>query len=174
MEKPVKEYLEKVLEIVELFNATPESVFNAWTDRAAFMSWYGPQGFTTTFCEMDVRVGGAWRACIQSPAGDEYWMKGHYVEIVPSSRLVFTYGDGSDQPKMGETLVTIKFEKAGDKTRMIFRQTEVLERIEGSRARKSTHGVRATQAATALALASARAIRALNPPIYFAQCRASR
>ena len=51
----------KVLEIVELFNATPEREFQAWTNRKDFVAWYGPEGFTVPFCEMDVRVGGAWR-----------------------------------------------------------------------------------------------------------------
>ena len=40
-----------------------------------------------------------------------------------------------------------------------FRQTEVLERSAGSAARKSIHGVRATQSAITLALASARALQ---------------
>ena len=113
-----------VLEIVELFDATPESVFKAWTNRAAFMSWYGPQGFTVPFCEMDVQVGGVWRACIKSPGGDEYWMKGKYIEITSPSRLVFTYEDGSEPPKLGETIVTITFNKIGKKTEMVFRQTK--------------------------------------------------
>jgi uncharacterized protein YndB with AHSA1/START domain len=124
MEKPGNGGQEKVLEMVELFDATPERVFEAWTDRKAFMSWYGPEGCTTTFCEMDVRVGGAWRACIQSPQGDEYWMEGKYIEITRPSKLVFTYGDGSGKPKMGETLVTIQFKRVGDKTQMLFRQTD--------------------------------------------------
>ena len=55
-----------------------------------------------------------------------------------------------------------------------FRQTEVLERCAGSRARWSTQGVRSTQSASALALASERAIVALRPPIDFAQSSASR
>lgn len=111
-----------VLEIVELFDAPPERVFTAWTNKKDFISWYGPEGFTVPFCEMDVRVGGAWRACIQSPQGDKYWMKGKYIEITPSSRLVFTYEDGSEEPKLGETLVTILFNKVGNKTEMVFRQ----------------------------------------------------
>ena len=45
-----------------------------------------------------------------------------------------------------------------------FRHTEVLERIAGSLARKSIHGVFATQSASTLVLASARAISALRPP----------
>ena len=43
-----------------------------------------------------------------------------------------------------------------------FRQTEVLERSAGSRARKSIHAVRATQSAMVLALASARACSAFQ------------
>ena len=42
------------------------------------------------------------------------------------------------------------------------RQTLVLERVSGARARKSIHGVRSTQSAIALALASARAIERLQ------------
>ncbi len=47
----------------------------------------------------------------------------------------------------------------------------MLERIAGSLARKSIQGVRAFQSASALVLASARAIRALSPPIDFAHYR---
>jgi hypothetical protein len=56
----------------------------------------------------------------------------------------------------------------------IRRQTDVLERIAGCFARKSTHGVAATQSAMALVLASARAMSALMPPIDFAQLSVSR
>src|SRR6185437_16967118 len=55
----------------------------------------------------------------------------------------------------------------------IFRQTEVLERTAGSAARKSTHGVRLTQSAIALVLASARATNPSSPPTAFAQASVS-
>ncbi len=113
----------KVLEITELFDASPERVFKAWTDRKDLLAWYGPEGFTVPFCEIDVRVGGSWRACIKSPQGEEYWMQGKYIEIVSPSRLVFTYEDGSGQGRLGETIVTINFIKVGNKTQMNFRQT---------------------------------------------------
>jgi uncharacterized protein YndB with AHSA1/START domain len=115
---------EKQLEIVEIFNTSPEKVFNAWTDRKAFVSWYGPEGFTVAFCEMDVRVGGEWRTCIKSPTGDEYWMQGKYLEIAKPSKLVFTYDDGTGQKQLGDgTIVTLTFTKKGDKTEMRFLQT---------------------------------------------------
>ena len=95
MEKEIKKRRDetapdKTLEIIELFDASPERVFKAWTNKKDLISWYGPEGFTVPFCEMDVRVGGAWRACIKSPKGEEYWMQGKYIEINSPSRLVFT------------------------------------------------------------------------------------
>lgn len=123
MERSTKEGQGKVLEIVELFDAKPERVFKAWTNKKDFVSWYGPEGFTVPFCEMDVRVGGAWRACIKSPKGEEYWMQGKYIEITHPSKLVFTYEDGSGKANPGETIVTISFNPIGNKTEMVFRQT---------------------------------------------------
>ena len=123
MENPTKQSQDKVLEMVRVFDAPPEKVFSAWTVRKEFVSWYGPEGFTVPFCEMDVRVGGSWRACIKSPQGDEYWMQGKYIEITSPSRLVFTYEDGSGKGLMGETIITIHFNPMGNKTEMVFRQT---------------------------------------------------
>jgi uncharacterized protein YndB with AHSA1/START domain len=40
---------------------------------------------------MDVRGGGAYRTCIRSPEGRDYWMRGVYREIVEPERLVFTF-----------------------------------------------------------------------------------
>lgn len=124
MEKTVKNNSEKVLEMTELFDATPEKVFNAWIDKKQFISWYGPEGFTVSFCEMDVRVGGEWRTCIKSPSGDEYWNQGKYLEITKPSKLSFTYDDGTGKKQLGEgTIVTITFTPIGNKTEMKFIQT---------------------------------------------------
>src|SRR5687768_9786692 len=55
----------------------------------------------------------------------------------------------------------------------IFRQIEVQERMAGSPARKSTHGVRAAQSASTFRLASDRAIRPDLPPTDCAHFRPS-
>ena len=113
----------KVLNMTELFDVPIERLFKAWTNKKDFMSWYGPEGFKVIHCEMNVKVGGHWRACIKSERGDEYWMQGTYIEIVDPSRLVFTYGDGSRNANVDETLVTISFVTIGNKTQMHFQQT---------------------------------------------------
>lgn len=124
MSNVIKKEQGEVLEMTELFDAPPERVFKAWTTKKDFISWYGPEGFTVPFCEMDVQVGGAWRACIRSSEGDEYWMQGKYIEITAPSKLVFTYEDGSENSsKLDATTVTITFKKSGNQTEMKFQQT---------------------------------------------------
>jgi uncharacterized protein YndB with AHSA1/START domain len=43
-----------------------------------------------TLCEIDLRVGGAWRYVMVTPDGTEVGFHGEYREIVPDERLVST------------------------------------------------------------------------------------
>jgi uncharacterized protein YndB with AHSA1/START domain len=99
--------------------------------------WLGPKDWTAPSCTMDFRPGGAYRACIRSPSGNENWMRGIYREIVEPERLVFTFSWENKEGELGrENLVTITFAEQGGKTRMIFRQA-FFETIEN---RDSHHG----------------------------------
>ncbi len=83
----------------------------------------GPSGFTATFCEMDARPGGTYRACIRSPEGKDYWMQGVYREIVEPERLVFTFAWEDEKGEPGyETLVTVTFTEHEGKTQLTFHQ----------------------------------------------------
>ena len=78
--------------------------------------------------------------------------------------------------RAGERLGESRLASAGSAVTSLsttFRQTLVLERVNGTRARKSTHGVLAAQSAIALALASARANRPFSPPTLLADRSAS-
>jgi uncharacterized protein YndB with AHSA1/START domain len=66
---------------------------------------------------MDFRVGGAWRLRQSGPR--ENWISGAYREIVPPSRLVFTFTNERDGHEM---LVTLTFAVRGDGTVMHFHQ----------------------------------------------------
>src|SRR5713101_1403483 len=82
--------------ITRIFDAPRRLVFKAWTEVEHAARWWGPQGFTTISCEMDVQPGGAWRRCMRSPEGVDYWRRGVYHEVVEPERLVFSYV--SDNP----------------------------------------------------------------------------
>ena len=49
----------RVMEMTRVFDAPREVVFAAWTDPKQVAQWWGPTGFTTPVCELDVQPGGA-------------------------------------------------------------------------------------------------------------------
>ncbi len=109
--------------LTRVFDAPRRLVFAAWTQPDHMARWWGPQGFVTTFLETDVREGGAWRRCMRSPAGADYWSRGVYREIVAPERLVLTYVTDDLGGNPGpETLVTVTFADLGGKTRLTLRQ----------------------------------------------------
>jgi uncharacterized protein YndB with AHSA1/START domain len=65
-----------------------------------------------TQMEADVRPGGTYRLCVDTPEGRKYHGRGTYREVRPPERLVFTW-IWDDQPDFGETLVTIEIRRLG-------------------------------------------------------------
>lgn len=117
------ESAQRVLVIERTFDAPRNLVFKMWTDPKHLIHWYGPRGFSLPSCKLDLRPGGAWRSCMLSPEGREYWVRGIFREIVEPERLVFTYAHENEGGAPGhETLVTVTFEDRGGKTRLTLRQ----------------------------------------------------
>lgn len=79
-----------VLVLVRVFDATPETLFAAWTEPALLARWFGPRSAQVLHCALDPRPGGALRFCHRFPDGMEVWVAGTYLEVQPPSRLVFT------------------------------------------------------------------------------------
>jgi uncharacterized protein YndB with AHSA1/START domain len=108
--------------ITRVFEAPPERVFKAWTEPERVTRWWGPNGFTTPVCKIDLRPGGVFHTCMRSPEGQDFWSKGVYREIVEPERIVCTdhfsdeagnvippthYGMSATWP--AEALVTVTF-----------------------------------------------------------------
>jgi uncharacterized protein YndB with AHSA1/START domain len=106
--------------LTRVFGAPRELVFRAWTDPRHIAEWWGPNGFTTTVHEMDVRPGGVWRFVMRGPDGVDYPNVVEFSEVVPPERLAFRHGSGaSDDP--GFEVITTFAEEHG-KTRLTLRQ----------------------------------------------------
>jgi uncharacterized protein YndB with AHSA1/START domain len=119
----------RALIITRLFDAPRDRVFAAWVDQDQAGQWWGPKGFASVGCTMDVRVGGAWRRAMRDPDGVEHCARGVYREIVAPERLVFTYAWERNPKRTGhETLVTLTFIDRGGKTELILRQ-ELFETV---------------------------------------------
>jgi len=66
--------------LTRAFDAPPTLVWKAWTDPKMMAQWFGPRDFTNPVCELDVRVGGSLRIVMRGPDGNDYPMKGVFLE----------------------------------------------------------------------------------------------
>jgi uncharacterized protein YndB with AHSA1/START domain len=111
------------LVITRVFDAPPRLVFKAWTEPERLVRWWGPRGFTTPSCKVDVRPGGAFRLCMRSPEGTDHWLRGVYREVVEPERLVCTWAWEDAEGTPGhETLLTVSFAQQGAKTKLTLHQ----------------------------------------------------
>lgn len=103
--------------LIRIFDAPRSLVWKAWTDPKMMAQWFGPRGFTSTVDALDARVGGSLRIVMRGPDGNEYPMKGEFLDVTPLERLVFTNiaidKDGKHLLE-GETTVTLS--ESGGKT----------------------------------------------------------
>jgi uncharacterized protein YndB with AHSA1/START domain len=113
---------EREVVITRVFDAPRELVFKAWTDPLHLARWWGPKGITNPVCEVDLRIGGAWRIVMRAPDGTEYPGGGVYREIAEPERLVFTNiaMDKEGNPVI-DGLTTVTFAEQGGKTKLTLR-----------------------------------------------------
>ncbi len=114
-----------------LLKAPRELVFKAWTMPEHLVHWFGPDDFTVSGVEIDLREGGKWRIGIRSPEGQDYWMHGVYREVTPPQKLVFTHiwEEGHSSPDH-ETLVTITLSERDGQTALSFHKAVLKDFVE--------------------------------------------
>ena len=96
--------------------APPAQVFSAWTDPKKIVHWFGPAGTTvgSVRAELDVRVGGRFQVSFKTDDGEFHKVGGVYREVVPDSRLVFSWAWHTTPER--ESLVTVTVAADGDGT----------------------------------------------------------
>lgn len=121
----------QTLRMRRTFSATPETVFDAWTDPELVARWLftGPTSQAHSV-DLDVRVGGPWKITDQRE-GVDYVAEGEYRLIDRPHRLVFTFGMRQFSPEFAE--VTVEFERSGDGCTMTLSQDRLpAEHIEAT------------------------------------------
>jgi len=109
--------------LTRVFDAPRRVVFKMWTEPEHAARWWGPQGHTAISCRMEVRPGGIWDRRMRAPDGSTYRKYGVYREVVSPERLVFTYVTEDSAGVLDqETVVTVRFEELGGKTRLTLHQ----------------------------------------------------
>lgn len=94
------------IEMTRIFDAPLALVFATHTEPEHLRRWQlGPDGWTMPICEIDLRVGGAWRSVWRSTEGrGEFQISGEFLEVDAPHRLVQTERMG-DGPQSVSTLV---------------------------------------------------------------------
>ena len=113
--------VERQIVVSRVFQAPRELVFRAFTEQEHVEQWWGPNGFTLTTHEMDVRPGGTWRFLMHGPDGVDYPNTLFYEVIAGPARLVFRHEDP-------EFRITVTFDEFMGMTaltmRMVFATAE--------------------------------------------------
>lgn len=83
---------DREITMTRVFDAPREMVFEALTRPELLKRWLlGPDGWSLDVCEIDLKVGGAYRYMWRREAdGTEMGMSGVYREIAPPERIVAT------------------------------------------------------------------------------------
>jgi len=83
--------------VSRVFDAPRDLVWKAVTETERLMHWWGPKGFTTLSCKVDLRPGGLFQYSMRAPDGHTMWGKWTYREIVPTERLVSVVSDTDEK-----------------------------------------------------------------------------
>ncbi|MGH7746643.1 MAG: SRPBCC family protein [Candidatus Dormibacteria bacterium] len=120
----------KELVIERTLPASPERVFDAFTDPEQLTQWWWPHGFTCPAAEVELRIGGTYRLAMQwpdsFPSGNQFshYMAGEYYEIERPRRLVMSGRAGNDeQGELFATLIDLTLEARDGGTLLTMRQS---------------------------------------------------
>jgi uncharacterized protein YndB with AHSA1/START domain len=121
-------------------NAPQQLVFEVWTKPEHLINWWGPNGFTNTFQETNIVVGGPWKFIMHGPDGKNYPNEIIYHEITPYSKLRYGHS-GPGDPDGINFQTTVRFEDVGaGKTKVtmtgLFPSKEMMELVIRERGAK--------------------------------------
>jgi uncharacterized protein YndB with AHSA1/START domain len=95
-------------------DASPETVFAFFTEPDKLTRWLAVEA------TLDARPGGVCHQTHQDHDGTRYEMRGEFVEVVPPSRVVFTWGFAGSAVPPGASTVEVTLRPDGDGTHLTF------------------------------------------------------
>jgi uncharacterized protein YndB with AHSA1/START domain len=111
-----------------VLNASLKRVYEAFANPLHLKSWWGPEGFTNTFHEFDLRPGGKWILTMHGPEKGNYENSSVFKTVEPLKLISWT--------RVSQPLFDMEtgFEKINEQQcrisfRMIFTTAEECEKI---------------------------------------------
>lgn len=104
---------DRQITLTRLIAAPPEVVWRCWTDPAILPKWFGPEGYSCTTKEIDLRQGGLWRFDMIGPDGT-VWANRHRFTLHDAPRRIeFLMDADTDAAPPFEVVVTLTPESGG-------------------------------------------------------------
>ncbi len=103
--------------VKKVIKASPEEVFEAFTDPEIMTKWFYPFEGWRVEVENSLRVGGTYSIVMFEPDGGKYEHRGEYRAIQPPERLVFTWNSELVQG----TVVTVTLAQVKNGTEVTIR-----------------------------------------------------
>src|SRR5215213_8929230 len=83
--------MSSILTIERTLPASRERVYEAFADADRLAGWWGPEGFEIPHLDYEPRVGRQFRIEMAPPQGDAFQLAGEFREVVPPTRIAFTF-----------------------------------------------------------------------------------
>jgi len=99
-----------------VFTFPCNQVYAAFSNPKKLALWWGPKGFTNTFAEFDLRVGGYWRFTMHGPDKKDYPNEICFLEVVENKKVVLEHFSGH------HFILTIEFIAQGSNTLVCWQQ----------------------------------------------------
>jgi uncharacterized protein YndB with AHSA1/START domain len=107
-----------------LIAAPRELVWKALTTPEHLKHFWGPDGFTNTFKQYDLRVGGQALFTMHGPDGANYPNRFIFLTVEPPHLLRYDHDNGGEGPVDHKFLGEVELTDVGGKTRIELRMTE--------------------------------------------------
>ncbi len=123
------------LELSRWFPSPVGTVFAAFTDADRLRQWWGPRDFTIEEIDFPAVEGEGYRVALRSPDGSRFVHVGEFLEVVPPSRLSYSWRWIEGPLQREEMLVELEFVDERGGTRVDLRHSRFVDETS-----RSAHG----------------------------------
>jgi activator of Hsp90 ATPase-like protein len=120
------------LSVERTYSASPEEVWELWTTKEGIEAWWGPEGFSVTVGDLDLRPGGELHYVMTATGPDQvaFMVKAGmpissrhkltFIEVDPPARLAYReLADFIPEVEPYEVENVVEFQKVAEGTRLV-------------------------------------------------------
>jgi uncharacterized protein YndB with AHSA1/START domain len=121
-----QKHMEPIKEVVleRIYDASPETVWQAWTKPELLKQWWGPDNVTIPECEVDLKVGGKFYIVMEAGEamgpykGTKWPMMAEFTVVEPNAKLFYTAQAWTEGAAKEDTMIDqtteVTFTQEGD------------------------------------------------------------